>query len=105
MRKSGIPKDRGTSNITISVGYSLQNLKFDGTVTAPRCTQGISEYDAHHFIFLTKIFYQVYHKYITMSSEMVDMNRLQEWGDRIIQLAKQTTIDKKIKRKEQERLI
>ena len=95
MNKSGIPKDRGTGNITISVGYSSQNLKFDGTVTVPRCTQGITNYDAHHFIFLTKIFYNVYRKHITKSPEIIDMNRLQEWGDRIIELAKQTSEDKK----------
>ena len=33
--KKNIPANRGNGNVTTSVGFSSQNIKFDGTVTAP----------------------------------------------------------------------
>ena len=80
---SKVPKDRGTGNITRSVGYASQNQKFNGVVTAPVCSKDISEFDAKHLEFMTSFYNEVYGKYIMNTPQKVDMNRIMEWGNKL----------------------
>ena len=80
---SKVPKDRGTGNITGSVGYASQNQKFNGVVTAPVCSKDISEFDAKHLEFMTSFYNEVYGKYIMNTPQKVDMNRIMEWGNKL----------------------
>jgi len=75
---SKVPKDRGTGNITGSVGYASQNQKFNGVVTAPVCSKDISEFDAKHLEFMTSFYNEVYGKYLTNTPQVLVTNLCQK---------------------------
>ena len=58
--KSKIDVDRGNGNVTKSVGFTSQNQKYNGEVTAPVCSVDINGFDADMLEFMTMFYNKVY---------------------------------------------
>ena len=87
-------KNRGVGNITQSVGYSSQNIKFVTHVNVPTLkvtglmpSKIITDKDGHYFMLLTKIFREVHYNKLDYQPEAMDFGRISEWGARIPKIA------------------
>ena len=87
-------KDRGVGNITKTVGFSSQNLKFITNpkvptikVTGPMQSKVITKQDGYYFMLLTELLRDVYYRNMDFKPEEEDFKRMSEFGARIPMIA------------------
>lgn len=89
-----LSKDRGVGNITKSVGFSSQNLRFITNpkvptvkVTGLMSSKVITKQNGYYFMLLTEILREVYYRNMDFKPEKKDFKRMSKFGARIPMIA------------------